>query len=461
MIFRIRRLRAAAAPCFAVLALVFIAGCDTSRTGDELQDTRGPTPQRAPAAAPDAAALLRAAGPIDLLGEQAIQPYAAGGQAETTGAATADAGAGDAQRIGLLLPLSGTFAYLGRPMLNAAQLAVFDAAGEQFELMVFDTAGDPDQASEAARMAIDQGARLIIGPLLADSTRAAAPWAQAAGVPMLSFSSDRTVAGNGVFILGFAPRDQVERVVEYASARGIGDFAVIAPEDAYGALVAEAVQDAAARVGGRVSDVRFLSRDLSGASIALQAVGASPAPVVSPEVSPAVSPGISPGVSPGISPGNADRALLIAEGGERLRFVADLLEGDGAAPGQVQILGTGTWDEPWISSEPVLVGGWFAAPPPWSREPFVQNYARTYGEDPPRLAGLAYDATALAAIVSRIIGGMELTADVLTTPAGFIGSEGIFRFASSGVSERGLAVLEVTPQGVNVISDAPQSFVGI
>jgi branched-chain amino acid transport system substrate-binding protein len=445
MIFWFYHFRAAAAPWLAVLALVLIAGCDTSRTRGELQDAQVPTPQAAPPAPPDAAALLRAAGPIDLIGGQAMPPYVPG----SAGAVGADAGTQNVERIALLLPLSGRFAYLGKPMLNAAQLAVFDVAGEQFELMVFDTAGEPDQASEAARTAIEQGARLIIGPLLAESTRAAAPWAQAAGVPLLSFSSDRTVAGNGVFILGFTPGDQVERVIQYASGRGIGEFAVIAPEDAYGNLVVQAVQDAAARVGGRVTDVRFVDRDLSGASFAIQAVGASPTPVASPDVSPAALPG------------NADRALLIAEGGERLRFIADLLQADGVAPAEIQILGTGTWDEPWISGEPALVGGWFAAPPPWARDRFVQNYARTYGETPPRLAGLAYDATALAAIVGQIIGGMDLTPDVLTTPAGFIGSEGIFRFAPSGVSERGLAVLEVTPRGVNVISDSPQSFVGI
>lgn len=433
------RLRAAAAPWCAALALVFLAACDTSRTGSELQDRPVATPQPAPQAPPDAAALVRAAGTIDLTSAQATEAYVPA--AATAGAATADAGGSQAERIALLLPLSGKFAYLGNPMLNAAQLAVFEVAGDQFELMIFDTGDEPDQASEAARTAIEQGARLIIGPLLASSTRAAAPWAQAAGVPMLSFSSDRSVAGNGTFVLGFTPGEQVDRVMQYASGRGISEFAVIAPGDAYGNLVVQAAQQAAARVGGRVTDIQFVDPELAGASFAIQAVGSDPASAQ--------------------SPGTPRRALLIAEGGERLRAIAGLLEESGVTPGQVQILGTGTWDEPWISSEPALVGGWFAAPPPRARDRFVQNYARTYGETPPRLAGLAYDATALAAIVGRIIGGMDLTADVLATPAGFIGSEGIFRFTSSGVAERGLAVLEVTPQGVSVISDAPQSFVGI
>ena len=450
MIFWFRRLRLAAVPWLTVLAL-FITACDTSRTGGELQDTGAPTPQQkqTPPAQPDPAALLRAAGPLDLVGGQAAQPYGA------AGAAGQDADGKPVERIAILLPLTGSLAYLGKPMLNAAQLALFDAAGPQFELMVFDTAGEPDQSSEAARKAVDQGARLIIGPLLSESTRAAAPWAEAAGVPMLSLSSDRAVAGNGVFVLGFTPGHQVDRVVQYASSRGISEFDVIAPQTAYGNLVVQAVQNAVNRYGGRVADIRFVGQDLSGLTFAGEAVGANPSEAAGADPSAAI--GANPTF---VSLGESRRALLIAEGGERLRSLADRLPAEGGAPGRVQLLGTGTWDEPWISSKPALVGGWFAAPPPGARSRFVQNYAQAYGETPPRLAGLAYDATALAAAVSRIIGGLNLTPDVLATPAGFIGSEGIFRLTSSGLTERGLAVLEVTPQGVTIISDAPQSFAG-
>jgi ABC-type branched-subunit amino acid transport system substrate-binding protein len=438
MIFWFRRLRLAAAPWLSVLVL-FLTGCDTSRTGPELQATGAPTAQQAPSAQPDPAALVRAAGAINL---------AAAGQAPHEPAGAASENADHAERIAILLPLTGSLAYLGKPMLNAAQLAVFDVAGPEFELMVFDTAGEPEQASEAARKAVDQGARLIIGPVLANSTRAAAPWAQAAGVPMLSLSSDRTVAGNGVFALGFTPGEQVDRVIQYASSRGISELDVIAPQTPYGNLVVQAAQDAVGRYGGRVADIQFVGSDLSGLRFARETVGANPS-FSSPFGT--VSPmGM-------VSPAETRRALLIAEGGERLRAIADLLPAEG---GQGQLLGTGTWDEIWISGEPALVGGWFAAPPPAARSQFVRNYADAYGETPPRLAGLAYDATALAAAVSRIIGGLNLTPDVLTTPAGFIGSEGIFRLTPSGVAERGLAVLEVTPQGVTVISDAPQSFAG-
>ena len=47
---------------------------------------------------------------------------------------------------------------------------------------------------------------------------------------------------------------------------------------------------------------------------------------------------------------------------------------------------------------------------------------------------------------------------VLTDPEGFAGTDGIFRFLPDGTNERGLAVMEVRPNGAKVISPAPQSF---
>ena len=42
--------------------------------------------------------------------------------------------------------------------------------------------------------------------------------------------------------------------------------------------------------------------------------------------------------------------------------------------------------------------------------------------------------------------------------SGFVGIDGLFRFTPAGLVQRGLAVLEVAPNGDIVISPAPQSF---
>ena len=39
-------------------------------------------------------------------------------------------------------------------------------------------------------------------------------------MPVISFSNDSSVAGNGVFILGTVPAQSIARVVEYARGKG-------------------------------------------------------------------------------------------------------------------------------------------------------------------------------------------------------------------------------------------------
>jgi len=124
----------------------------------------------------------------------------------------------------------------------------------------------------------------------------------------------------------------------------------------------------------------------------------------------------------------------------------------------VQLLGSGLWDVPDIGNEPALAGGWFAAAAPEPRRVFEQHFREVYGHEPPRLASLGYDAAALAAALSRGAGGEPFSQQAILNPSGFTGVDGLFRFAPSGLVQRGLAVLEVEPQGDVLVSPAPQTF---
>jgi branched-chain amino acid transport system substrate-binding protein len=119
------------------------------------------------------------------------------------------------------------------------------------------------------------------------------------------------------------------------------------------------------------------------------------------------------------------------------------------------MLGTVQWEAPTTGAEPALVGGWFAAPPPAARADFEKRYSDAFGEAPPRLTTLAYDAAALAAVLARPEGsafGDQSIAD----PSGFLGRDGIFRFLPNGLNERGYAVLQVEARGARVID--PDAF---
>ena len=153
-------------------------------------------------------------------------------------------------------------------------------------------------------------------------------------------------------------------------------------------------------------------------------------------------------------------ALLIADGGARLRAIAAALPQFGITRGAVRLLGTGAWDEAGIGREPALLGGWFAAPAPEFRRDFEQSYQALFGQAPPRLATLGYDATAIASVVARERAAGAAVKDVIADPKGFLGRDGLFRFSANGVADRFLAVLEVERDGVRVISEPARSFSG-
>ncbi|HZL58916.1 MAG TPA: penicillin-binding protein activator [Stellaceae bacterium] len=330
-------------------------------------------------------------------------------------------------RVAVLLPLSGSSGALGKAMLSAAQMALFDVAGSQFRLMPRDTQGTPQAAAAAAQQAIADGARVIVGPLLAGEVEAVKPIAAAAHVPMLAFSTSTQLAGNGTYLLSFQPGQEIARVVAFAKAKGFDRFAVLAPRTPYGEIAVEALKSAADKAGATVARIDYYD----------------PATT---DLGPAVKR---------FSQNVNFNALLLPEGGARLRLLAPLLPYDGIDPDTIKFLGTGLWDEPGLGTEPALNTGWYAAPPPGARADFERRYRALFQQAPPRLATLAYDATALVATLSRT---GDLSEAALTNPNGFAGLDGIFRLGPDGLIQRGLAVLEVRRGEAALIDPAPTSF---
>ena len=123
-------------------------------------------------------------------------------------------------KVAVIVPLTGPDGPVGTSISNAAKLALLDTGEKSISITVYDSAA-PGGAAAAAQRAIAEGNRLILGPLLADDVRAAAPVARrAANVPVIAFSNDEGVAGNGVYIMGFTPDQSISRVVSHARVAG-------------------------------------------------------------------------------------------------------------------------------------------------------------------------------------------------------------------------------------------------
>ncbi len=316
-------------------------------------------------------------------------------------------------KVAILLPLSGAQSAVGQSMLQAAQLAVFDTGYDNFELMPFDTMGNPQGASAAATAAMSQGAQIILGPLLSEEAKAVKSITSGQNINMVSFSTDWSIAGGNTYVMGFLPFGQVERVAAYAAARGLKNTAILNVPGVYGNAATSAFEQSARRHG------------LSTSRVSL------PLP--------------------------ANDSVFIPAGGQEMASMFPKLSGNSARK-----LGTGLWDDTRLAANTSMNGAWFAAPSPALRRGFEQRYQATYGQNPIRIASLAYDATALTAALAKygVSNGGSPAFDhaSLTNPAGFAGIDGIMRFNKNGLAERGLAVLEIGNGRITEIDPAPKRF---
>ncbi len=370
-------------------------------------------------------------------------------------------------RVALLLPLSGTQKALGRALLDSAQLALFDVAPERLTLMPRDTGGTAEGAARSAEDVLGEGAEIILGPVFSRAVQAAAEPARKREVNVVAFSTDRSIAGNGVYLMGFMADQQVDRVMDYAGSQGLRRYASLAPMTRYGDHIIAQLAMAASRHGGEIVRIERYAPDdeevmepakrlaeYEGRRAALAARRQELAQSEDPDAAAELER-----LENAETLGEVDfEAVMLPEGGTRLRAVAPLLPFYDVHPDKVRFLGTGLWDDDSIGREPALVGGWFAGPDPNLGKAFRARFEDVYGYRPPRIASLAYDAVALAAILSSGGQGANYTAEALTDPSGFAGADGLFRFRNDGIAERGLAVVEVMPRGLKVLDPAPNSF---
>lgn len=348
-------------------------------------------------------------------------------------------------KVAILLPLSGQHSKLGQAMLNAAQIALFDVGYDNFDILPKDTKGTPEGARKAAIDALKDGAKIVLGPVFSTSVKAARQVTQSANVNMIAFSTDWTLANSKTFLIGFLPFDQVERVVNYANSAGYNRIGVLSPRNSYGNGVISAYQSISQQIPIQTSRIERFAPKGNDLSSIMKSFSDYDARRTS-----------------GNAHGAPFDAILMPVGGSIARQVGSFLDHYDLPANQVKRLGTGLMDDASLARDKSMNGTWFAAPAPAARIKFEKRYKNVYNSKPPRIASLAYDATALAASLAQ--SGLKYdnrpayNHSSITNPNGFAGVDGIFRFRADGIVERGLAVLEYNNGAIIVIDDAPKTF---
>jgi branched-chain amino acid transport system substrate-binding protein len=327
--------------------------------------------------------------------------------------------------VALIVPQSGGDAGVGTSITNAARLALLDSNDTRIRLTVYNSAA-PGGAGNAAARAIADGNGLILGPLLAEDVRAAAPVARRAGVPVIAFSNDESVAGNGVYIMGFTPDQSISRSVSFARSQGATRFAAMVPTGLYGERASQAFQGAVRRAGGRVVAVETYNRSQGSTALAARRLNTR---------------------------GEFD-AVLIGDSGRIAAIASPLIK---AGPRR---LGTELWaTDKTLGKAASLRGAWYSAAPDLQFDRMVVRYRARYGKTPYRLGSLGYDAALLAVRSARDWrSGAPFPVGSLIDRTGFGGVDGNFRFTREGVAERLLEVRQITASGTTAVSPAANAF---
>lgn len=396
----------------------------------------------------------------------------------------------DIVRVGLLLPLSGSSEKLGKALQNAAMMSLFDISSNRLVLQFYDTEGTPEGARKASELAISQGVELIIGPVFSQAVRAIRESTHSADVGVITFSSDPSNLGDGIYTISTLTSQQVEHIVEFACDKGYKKLAILSQDNATGDIISMAAKSAADRCGAAITKAAFYDTRSEN----LQPVVQSIMPRVIEELEKEKEEEIKrlersrDSVSQGLpikmkgpegeeieqfmtveelqlmidemkateivrDPFEFD-ALLISEEGSRLRSMGALLSYYDV-PSEIRVLGTSQWADSNPAREPALVGGWFSNLPSGGFAHFSERYMEIYGDKPPRMASQAYDAIALAAVLAET-GNFSYKS--LTNPSGFRGVDGVFRLLPNGLSERGLEILGVEKKGFVTLSPALEIF---
>ncbi len=341
-------------------------------------------------------------------------------------------------QVALLVPggsSESSDAFLAQNFENAARLAIADLNGAQIALRVYNTGGSPAQAADAARTAVNDGAKIILGPLFAEAANAVGVAVAGRNVNVLAFSNNPAIAGGNVFILGPTFDSTANRLVQYATRQGISRYMVLHGDDISGQTGRAAISNAVQRNGAQVVGVESYPLSQQGILSATRRIVST-------------------------ARGSAAQAIFMTAGvNADLPILATALPDAGIDTETTRLIGLTRWDSvPQAMALPGLQGGLFAMPDQSTATLFVNRYAATYGEAPHPLAGLAYDG--IAAIGALLAAGNDdaLTKAALTAPQGFKGTSGVFRLLPNGLNERALAIATIQNNQVVVLEQAPRSF---
>ncbi len=194
----------------------------------------------------------------------------------------------DLKSLGVLLPLTGSFAPFGKKTLAAMGLAwalpveskqgITTLTKDGIRIVIADSKGDVRETVKVLDQLIKtHKVALVVGDITNDPSLLAAQRCQQYGVPMLSLSRHPAVAGLGeyIFVVNASPKQQIERLVDHAiNKQGHRRFGILFARHNYGMAMSELFFNEVIKKGGTITALEaYDANDTSFAAPVKKLVG--------------------------------------------------------------------------------------------------------------------------------------------------------------------------------------------
>lgn len=350
-------------------------------------------------------------------------------------------------KIAYLLPLSGNSAKVGEAFRNAAMMAQFDLSDQEIETFFMDTKGTEEGALAALEEAESKQPDIILGPVFSNEVEAIRK--RGASVPVISFTSDNAVLGDGVYTTALLIPEQVDAMMMYACAQGKRRLAVLGPESKVGELTLNTLQKSIEKCPGMVVQTVSLyhPKDVNLGPAVLK---------VSPKQIDVKKKDLTEAEQAELAKPIAERveydALLIAEDGVKLKQVMSLLSYYDISPRDVMMMGLSAASAQ--GKDKTVRGMYFPAMPIRQGSDFDKTYRAQFGVKPLPVAGYGYDAFMMSVFLKS---HGALSRDGVANVGGYQGINGLVRLNRDGTNNRLLDIYQINPYGRSILVEPARS----
>ena len=343
-----------------------------------------------------------------------------------------------------------------RQFINVIELAVYKKKLQNitFEIEVYDNS---DQLSAFLGNSNLAG-KIFIGPLSTSDTRILKQYCDK-GAVFFSFSSNKNLANNCVYLVNFFPENEMRTAFEYFPDNS--KIALLYPENAYGFGINKIIDVIANQSNSVIVNRASYNENMKNAPQAIKELGKYELRKYELNRQKKI-----------LASKKDDKSqrrliqlekfqttkdfdfthVIIADYGLRLLQVAPLLPYYDIDPNIVRFVGTGAWDDNVFYDEPSLNGSIYPGIEFEKRKQLTQDYYDLYNEKLLRTSTLPFDLVGLLAFIIDNNYNLSSFYELLNeSNSKFSGVDGSFYFLNN-VIERDLSILQINEGKAKIIS---------